>query len=241
MQIRRRAVWVSMGLAMLLILPLVLGEPQAQGLGPLRTTAHIILSVNLYLPIIFGVLMADRLRRDDRLATTEFFQSLPVGTAVRLWGKYFGAWLGTALPLGLGYLILIVAYGAKIGSATVGIAFLPVFAAVVLPGLLFVGAVSIACSRALPVPVYIFLFTGYWFWANLALSRVPNPSCGPLAPSGRYISIGFFGIDGMRGCGLIQHEVGWIGAISSAFLLIVVGFVAMMLLQASESWGRSRQ
>ena len=35
-----------------------------------------------------------------------------------------------------------------------------------LPGLLFVAAFSVSCPVILWVPLYQFLFVGYWFWGR---------------------------------------------------------------------------
>src|SRR5260370_19208210 len=71
------------------------------------------------------------------------------------------------------------------------------FVLIVLPGLLFVAAFSIACPAILWVPLYEFLFVGYWFWGNaLSPTRtgIQTLSQTILTPIGTYISAGMLAV-----------------------------------------------
>lgn len=236
MQIRRRALWATIAAATVGMMALLLRGRQSVDSPPLSMTAFIVLTVGFYFPIIFGILMADRSRRDQRLATAELLESMAMGETVRVWGQYVGVCAATLVPLTLGYFAIIAAFAQKTGDARLIPAFLLVFAAVALPGLLFVAALAMLCNYAVPVPVFASLFTAYWLWGNLAIARVPNPSCSMFAPIGRYIAVGLFGTEGSRGCGLIRGEVGWTGSVESASLLFVSGFLMLLLLQCFRTW-----
>jgi ABC-2 type transport system permease protein len=238
MQVRRPAVWIAIGgLALLLMARALRGSPASfRSLTPLRLESNIAIISSYFLPIIFGILLADRLPRERRLGTTELLASMPVGEGVRLWGKYLGAVGATLLPVTLAYLLTAGFLALRLQDGGPLLAFLPVFFLVVLPGLLFVGAFSIGCPAVIPTPLYAILFTGYWFWGNVVSpSRVPTISCTPLTPIGRYAAVAFFDARG-AGCGLTQQALGIAGGIASIALLLAVGGLLLVFVQ-----GLSRQ
>jgi hypothetical protein len=100
----------------------------------------------------------------------------------------------TLVPVALVYLVglgWIVATGTDL--ATTAALAVPAFVLVNLPGLLFVGAFSIACPIVLPVPLYQFLFVGYWFWGNILSPRVvPTLTDTWLTPIGGVAQVAFF-------------------------------------------------
>jgi ABC-2 type transport system permease protein len=238
MQVRRPAVWIAVGgVALLLMARALRGSPASfRSLTPLRMESNVAIISSYFLPIIFGILLADRLPRERRLGTAELLASVPVGDGVRLWGKYLGAVGATLLPVTLAYLLAASFLALRLQDAGPLLAFLPVLLLVVLPGLLFVGAFSIGCPAVIPTPLYAILFTGYWFWGNVVSpSRVPTISCTPLTPIGRYAAIAFFDARG-AGCGLTQQALGIAGGIASIALLLAVGGLLLVFVQ-----GLSRQ
>jgi ABC-2 type transport system permease protein len=73
---------------------------------------------------------------------------------------------------------------------------LAMFAAIILPGILLIGAFSIVCPAIIWVPLYQVLFVGYWFWGNLFPPGrgVPTMSNTILTPAGGNAPAGFFGL-----------------------------------------------
>ena len=70
---------------------------------------------------------------------------------------------------------------------------LAAFAAVLLPGLIFVTALSLAVAAILTPAVYRVLLAGYWFWGNLMPPRLmPTLAATPLLPLGSYAADGLF-------------------------------------------------
>lgn len=233
MQVRRPAVWIAIGGVALLLLARSLRGSLAgfRSLAPLRLESNIAIISSYFLPIIFGILLADRLPRERRLGTTELLSSMPVSEGVRIWGKYVGAVGATLLPVALAYLLSASFLALRLQDAGPLVAFVPVLLLVVLPGLLFVGAFSIGCPAVIPTPLYAILFTGYWFWGNVVSpSRVPTISCTPLAPIGKYAAVAFFDARG-EGCGLTQQSLGFAGGIASIALLLAVGGLLLVLVQ----------
>ena len=234
MQIRRPAVWIAVSGVVLLIMARALRENLAsfRSLSPLRLESNVAIISSYFLPIIFGILLADRLPRERRLGTTELLASMPASDGVRLWGKYLGAVAATLLPVTVAYLLSASFLAYRLRDAGPVLAFPPVLLLVVLPGLLFVGAFSLGCPAVIPTPLYAILFTGYWFWGNIVSpSRIPTISCTPLTPIGTYAAVSFFGARG-QGCGLTQQTLGYAGGIASITLLLALSVALLSLVQA---------
>jgi len=205
MQVRRPTVWIVFA-AFTGLLVLLLNQGQS-ALGPYYThlVAHTTLlkaladwtfNVNTFLPICLGPLLADRLPRDHRTRVDELFTSMPAPLGTRLVGKYLGALLATLLPMliiyavGVGYIAFLARNPLAIPLAVV------TFAAIALPGMLFVGAFSIACTAILWTPLYQFLFIGYWYWNTLWFhADIFNLSRTLLSPIGLIIVMGVFGLN----------------------------------------------
>lgn len=232
MQVRRRAVWISIAVVLMLMFAFFYRNGKPERIPPDPDLALFLIgNTSFFLPIVFGILMADRWRRDRSLGAGELLDSLPAGLGPRIWGKYLGATLGTLVPLYLAYAASLLYLSARVGDPTL-IRFLPlILAVVVTPGLLFVAAFSIACTEWLPVPLYGVLFTGYWFWGNLVSpQRMPTLNCTPLTPIGEYPAAAFF-----------KHtDVGCFGGqsiplalgVESIALLLAAGAFALVVLQA---------
>lgn len=245
MQIRRRAVWITMILLILLVIMALRGFTGGYNtfLGinelPLQTViANWTDIINAILPIGVGVLLADRLPRDRRMRVDELFTSMPGALSSRLVGKYIGSMLATLVPMfafyctGIGYIFF------QVQQPQVLLLAVETFAAIVLPGILFISAFSIACPAILWVPLYQFLFVGYWFWGNWLGARtgIPTLSDTILTPAGTYISSGFFGDSIFP----IQHATVWQG-IESMLLLLGIAAIVMIVLWSYLKWQQLRQ
>jgi ABC-type Na+ efflux pump permease subunit len=245
MQVRRRAMWVTLGLFGLLVFTgyrnpwdLMRGDgPFAPGFlrGVVAEWAFV---VQAMMPIAFGVLLADRLPRDRRTRVAELLATLPGSGGGRLIGKCLGAALATMVPIllmyvaGVGYAL---ARSGDWGVVPVGVA---AFALINLPGLLFVAAFSIACTAVLWPPLYQFLFVGYWFWGNLLGPRVHIPSLSGtlLTPVGEYPASAFFGIVSLT----VQDAAAWEG-LASIGLLLGLAALALWCAHRYLAWQAARR
>lgn len=244
MQIRRRAMWItffSLGL-----LGSILGGPGATYRHLIDNPFHLTLlqlvafwtsQVNTFMPIIFGIMLADRLARDRRTKVDELFLTTPGALNLRLAGKYVGSVLATIIPIILFYSIGIgfILYNSQ--NLMVLPYALETFAAITLPGLLFVAAFSIACPVIMWVPLYQFLFVGYWFWGNLLspAQGIPTISATILTPIGGYMDTGFFGDLFGR-----QHATALQG-VESIALLLAITILVMLVLWGLLKWQQTRQ
>lgn len=247
MQIRRKALWITFLCFLLLIAVLVLGSPGDilyKGLMhlknyPLRTVIIAWASVaNYAFPIAIGCLLADRAPRDRRAKVDELLTAMPGTLSTRLTGKYLGATLASLTPMaliyaiGLGWILYQIPDPAALPLA------LAAFAAIVLPGILFIGAFSIACPAIIWVPLYQFLYVGYWFWGNLLPPGrgIPTLSNTILTPAGGYASAGFFGLSFFQ----IDHATALQG-VESILLLLALAAFAILALWGLLRWQQARQ
>jgi hypothetical protein len=176
MQLRKRSLWITMGaLAVLTVVvsPGNVGKVFAQP-DPGAAMVFAGQLVMLLLPVGFGVLLADRLVRDERLNVRPVLDATQAGPDARLTGKYLGACLAGGLPVIGIYLLLAVGHVVRHGDvAALGHA-AAMTVLVLTPALLFVGAFAMLCPLLMPAPLFRVLFVGYWFWANLV-----NPAIMP--------------------------------------------------------------
>ncbi len=198
MSVRRWGMWFAFGILYVLygIMLFAQGEPLIErGTQMWQLAGQIVFRANLFMPLVGGIIAADRLYRDYRLGVRELQSSAPLGDWTYLVGKYLGVVAGVMTP--------VVVFVAAVGVISV-IAYqapfelLPMLLVAVLmlslPAFAFVTIFSLACPLVIPVRVYQVLFTGYWFWGNFLSPKViPTLSDTLLTPSGMWVFQGFFG------------------------------------------------
>ena len=194
-------------------------------------------AMNAFFPIAVGVLLADRLPRDRRTKVNELFTSMPGALSVRLAGKYLGCTLATIIPVCVFYCVGIgcILYQNH-NLLTIPLALLA-FSAITLPGILFISAFSIACPLIMWVPLYQFLFVGYWFWGNLLNPKfgIPTLSQTILTPAGIYVATAFFGDPfGPRDATTLQ-------GVESLVFLLGISVLVMYGLWSLMRWQQAQQ
>ncbi len=201
---------------------------------PLDSFASWTVIINLFVPPATGILLADRLYRDKKLRTDEIFNTTQGSIGSRLLGKYLGSLLATLIPLLLIYCIGIgfdiFHWQGLIGWQNTlhnlpGV--LALFLTVILPGQLFIAAFSLVCPMFLWIPLYQFLFVGYWFWGNIfnASRGIPSPSNTILTPFGGYMLAGFFHEDS----GMVVHQATFLQGIESLLLLVGIAMGVLFI------------
>jgi ABC-2 type transport system permease protein len=238
MQVRRKSVWIATVLGSLIVLSGLKNPwnaPADQSISLTITNWAIV--CNAFLPIVFGVLLADRLPRDRRLHMTELFDSVPASPGARLFGKYLGSAIASTMPILLVYTVGI-AYVLERwhDPMTIPLA-IAAFVAVNVPGLLFVAAFSIAVPAIMWVPLYQFLYVGYWFWGNLLSPRygIPTLSDSILTPIGSKAGAGFFGGETITN----STVPAWQGALSIVVLLTCAA-ITLVAANTYLGWRRGR-
>jgi hypothetical protein len=237
MTVQRWGMWFAFGVLYALygITLFAPGEPLiARGGSLWQTAGQIVFRTNLFMPLVGGIIAADRLYRDYRLGVRELQSSAPLGDWTYLVAKYIGVVAGIMTPVVVFILaagvISVVGYGAPVE-------FLPMLLAAMLalslPAFAFVTIFSLACPLVMPVRVYQVLFTGYWFWGNFLSPKViPNLSDTLLTPGGMWAFQGFFG--GFVGVPASQLHTATEAVLNLVVLAacIVAAFVALRQLMA---------
>jgi hypothetical protein len=250
MQIRRRSVWFVLGLLSALIVPLWLlfsncdlhGCYQHQGdNGPLVWAPPMPSSAVLQwtqfvaalLPVGVGLVLADRLARDRSLHVDEVLNTAQGSLGARLFGKFLGSTLATLAPVAVFYFVAILFVMTQAPEGAVIPLAIAAFAAIIVPAVIFVAGFSIAIPIILKVPVYQFLFIGYWFAANLMSPKIGLPSLTYtwLNATGAWAQEGLFNF---RALLPLSHATA-VGAYASIALLIGLGTAAIW-----GAWGYMR-
>lgn len=242
MQARRRSVWVillGIGLLTLLLGLTNLLSRDAVPASASEAAVRWATLVNILLPVGLGILLADRLPRDEQHNVSDLLDGLPPPLSLRLLGKYVGATAATILPILGIYAVGLVAIVARWQD----LAALPVavlaFATINLPGILFVAAFSVACPLVMPVPVYQVLYTGYWFWGNLLTNGffgIPTLSRTILTPEGQIRAGDLFGVELSSG----STPQPWLG-VASIVALLLCAAVALYAAWRILRWREARR
>lgn len=202
MSIRRPGLWISYALLGLFYLVTNLTPGLDASEDIIRPdeiwyeAGHIVFMFNIFMPLLAGILSADRMQRDSRVGVQELQRSTPLSTWAYLLAKYFGVLLSVLAPMFLMVLLVGTALVAK-GLAPFNFLgpLLLAFLLIALPAHAFVVAFSLACPLVMPLRVYQVLFTGYWFWGNLLSPKAfPTISDTPLNAVGQYPLQAFFGV-----------------------------------------------
>ena len=242
MSLRRRALWIAYGLLFvfhtaLLFSPPPLGEWVAgEVVAPdaaWSVAGRFLVALNVFFPVVAGILTADRVQRDLRMGMRELQESTPLPVTAYVLAKYAGSLAACLIPV-LAWAIAIAVVMTAIGHTPPSFLYaVPVaFLAITVPAFAFVVAFSIVCPLFMPLSVYQVLFTGYWFWANfIPPGLFPTLNGTLLTPSGMFALQGFFGgpvssaIAGARGFTArdAAANLAVLAACSCAALLALIG------------------
>ncbi len=244
MQVHRLALWLTFLGFTLLLLRVALSQlnnisttfPNA---SQWQVAAFLTLFTNWLAPLGVGILLADRLPRDRRLKVEELFNTLPGPLRLRLLGKYLGATLATLLPALLTYCAIVLLAAINMHNWMLIPLGLVCYLAVVLPGMVFVSAFSLVCPVFVWVPLYQFLFFGYWFWGNIlgAAYGLPTLSGTILTPIGSFVGASFFKISTYGGI----QPTPVIDGVFSIIALVGCGIVALIALYQFLRFEQARQ
>jgi ABC-2 type transport system permease protein len=204
LSLRRKSLWIAYGLlflfyTVLLFSPPPLGERVQGEVIPASevwsVAGRFLVAINVFFPVVVGILTADRIERDRRLGLRELQDSTALGRPSYVLAKFLAALASSLFPVFLWLMVIAVAMTID-GHAPPGFLYaVPVaFLAITVPAFAFVVAFSLACPLVMPLSVYQILFTGYWFWANFIPPRLfPTLNGTLVTPSGMYALEGFFG------------------------------------------------
>lgn len=194
MQLRRPAMWlVALLLIMLTVILGGVGHALA-GADPRIAAVQLALQCVVELPIGVAFAMSDRALRDRQLHLRDQLDATPGGAFARLAGKYVGGVAAATVPLAAFYLGTGAAWAAGHRSPA-GLSWWAAgFAAVILPGTLMIGAVSLCLPLIVPQAVFRTVVVGFWLWAGWLLPPRSVAGLGEtvLSPAGGYPIAVFF-------------------------------------------------
>ena len=244
MQARRRSMWLVFAVITLIILINMPGYwsdtlQNSRSMSLLQQVALVTWDL-CWLPVLgIGVFLADRFPRDKSCRVDELFEST-VGTLnTRLAGKYLGCLLGTVFPAFLSYCFAMCVLAFLDHSLLVLPLSLVAYVTIVIPGVCFVTAFTLACTSLMWVPLYQFLFVGYWFWGNMLGPRVglPTLSTTILTPRGSFIAAGLFNTPPINGLPSAPPLAG----MASLLLLLLIPLLVMLVFYRFLRWEQLRK
>lgn len=165
-------------------------------------TSSFVMTINMFIPVVCGILASDRIVRDEKLSMRELLSTTELDNRSYVWGKYLGVTLSEItclflMVLCISALLVVIGFPVKIIPMS-----LLVSLAANVPAILFVNAFSVMCPSLMPVRIYQILFTGYWYWGNyLNADKFFSISDTILNVGGFYPLEGYWGIvyGGARG------------------------------------------
>lgn len=202
MSIRRPGFWISY-LLLAVFYGVTMFAPSPGGPEPAMTpqqiwpqAGHMVFMLNIFVPLLAGILSADRLQRDFRVGMRELQRSAPISIPAYVLAKYFGVLASVLVPIAC---MVALASVLAVATGAAPVSFLwPVFLAfvtIVIPAHAFVVAFSLACPLVMPLRIYQVLFTGYWFWGNMLSPKAfPTISETVLNAIGQYPLQAYFGV-----------------------------------------------
>ena len=235
--VKRWGIWLAFAVAML---PFAISFPawprESVALTTVQLAARLALSLNFLMPVVGGIVMADRLPRDRRYGLQELLFSTPLRPHEYVLGKFVGVLLSALTPVLLASLLGAVALTMTGAPAGILPSAVLAFVGINVPAFVFVGAFSIACPAILPVRVYQVLFTGYWFWGNfLNPSFLPTLNGTILTPSGDFVAGGLLGVPFGASSGY-----GATAAVLNLLVLAIAAALALFALDRYLAWQARR-
>lgn len=202
MSIRRPGFWIAYGLlgsfyAITSMVPSMDGSSDVIPPEQIWSEAgHFVFMFNIFMPLLAGILSADRMQRDFRTGVRELQRSAPLSTPVYILAKYLGVLTSVLMPM---FILVLIVSVLSVIKGLVPAAFvwasLLAFLSIAVPAHAFVVAFSLACPLVMPLRVYQVLFTGYWFWGNLLSPKAfPTISDTVLNAVGQYPLQAYFGM-----------------------------------------------
>jgi ABC-2 type transport system permease protein len=197
MQSRQRAMWLTM-LGVSTIFPLLAWHALDSRFvyeGTLRSVADWTNFLNLWVPIGYGIVLADRIPRDRRLRMDELLASFPTHPRYRLWGKAVGVALATVVPLLVVALVGALLISVRLHTAEVMKFEVGAICVILLPALLFVTAVCLLLSTFVWPPAIGFICAGLWLFLEAPPTMLPSLANSVLSPTGAYAIAGLYHSD----------------------------------------------
>jgi ABC-2 type transport system permease protein len=238
MSVRRPGFWLAYVLLSLFYVFSILRTALDYSNGPVlpdkiwAQAGHIIFIFNIFMPLLAGILSADRMQRDFATAVRELQSSTPLKSPVYIMAKYLGVLLSVLVPIFLISLVTgILLVARHLAPVEILWPMFLAFLSIAIPAHAFVVAFSLACPLVIPLRIYQVLFTGYWFWGNLISPKAfPTISGTVLNAVGQYPLQAYFG---MIKDSTMPVEDAFTRPEAVLNLLVLIGCITAVLLAAN--------
>ena len=240
-QIRRPGLWTASVLLsgfvyLFLILNRSSGMPDDYLSQPLpwKLGANLIATMNMVMPGVAGILVADGFPRDRQLHMTELLRVSLLSARKLALGKYLGSLLAVLVPTLLVIATVVASLAIIYQRPTLALTVPVALAVIALPSWLFVVAWSLFFPLLLPLRIYQVAFAGFWLWAVAVPSeRFLTINHGILSVQGQYALVFFF--PGPTPFLHPQATPGWAALnITIVLGLALVGLAALLLSQREQ-------
>ena len=190
MSINRPGLWIGFGLVFLLYASKIYSEGSSADISDLeiwQMAGRIASNLNLFMPVIGGILAADRISRDFSLGVHELQQSTNLKRWNYILGKYFGVLFSYIAVQFLIFELLAMIKIIMGVPAIIALYTIAAFLFITVPAFIFITIFSLTLPLLLNVRTYQIFFTGYWIWGNyLDPSVIPSISDSILNACGKY-------------------------------------------------------
>jgi hypothetical protein len=243
MSIRRPGFWIAYTLLCLFYVISIL-TPSMDGSEDIiypdqvwAEAGHIVFMFNIFLPLLAGILSADRMQRDFRLGVRELQHSTSLSMPAYILSKYVGVLLSVLAPM----FVLVLCTGMALivkGLAPAALLWplLLAFLSIAVPSHAFVVAFALAVPLVIPIRIFQILFTGYWFWGNLLSPQAfPTISDTLLNAVGQYPLQGFFGMY-LDSTHKVTNGFSTLEAILNILVLVACVFLVLFVLDKYLYW-----
>jgi hypothetical protein len=180
--------------------------------------------LNAFLPVVVGIMAADRVQRDLTLQVWELLESTRMNRWTYILGKYFGVLFSMLTPA-LVMVLLLSGFAVFKGAQLIfAVHLFTAFLVIMVPAYAFVLAYSLVCPLFMPVRVYQVLFTGYWYWGNFI-----SPEAFPTINGTIVTASGLFALEGFFGTSIADKAEMISGAQAGLNLLVLTGLIGLAL------------
>jgi hypothetical protein len=116
------------------------------------------------------------------------------------------------------------------------------FALLAVPPVLFVVAYCIACTTVLWQPLFMFLYVGFWFWANLGSDvAIPTVNGTYLSPGENYVVSGIFGFGRYKFVTQAHPDATALQGLVNIVVLLALGALALLAAWRFLAWSAGRE
>lgn len=192
MQWRRRGLWIAF--AMITVLFILISSLRLKvqidhylaRVGPASVVAFLTSAYLYYfvaiLCIVVGLLVVDRIKRDESSGITDVQRSTCLSMASYVWGKFLGNYCALVVPCFFSSILLLISFIVAGVTPAISVAFCLSTLLILLPSCAIVVAFMLLFATLVPLRIAQVGFPVLWLWAVIAPLGWPSPADTVLSP-----------------------------------------------------------